>query len=114
MLKQNVIVFSASKYRITNDAGNIENEGCTVRYIMSDSLSPVEDEKLVTKGYKPAKATMPIEEYHKFSSVPGIYSLELDSKIDSSGKVTLTATNFTFVNDITNSKSTSNLKLSAT
>jgi len=114
MLNQNVIVLSVSKYSITNDAGKVENEGCTVRYIMNDNLAPFEDEKLVTRGYKPAKATMPIEDYQRFSNVPGLYSLDMVCKVDSTGKATLAASKFSFVSDITNGKATINIKSAAT
>ena len=109
-MNQNVTILSVTPYEITNDKGVIENSGCTVRYIMSEDLNNVEDKTTPSKGHKPAKATVPYNDYDKFTVVPGLYEATLSAKIASDGKVSLTATEFKFISGLTVTRSTSTVK----
>jgi hypothetical protein len=104
-LAQNVIVLSASTFIIKNDkTGEVENTGCTVRYAFSEDLAPKENAEKTIKGHRPAKISLPFEEYAKFPTVPALYEAEIDFNVDSQGKAAIAAKNFKFLNAITVSK----------
>jgi hypothetical protein len=97
-MTENVIVLSVSQYKIVNDTtGELENEGCTVRYLLGDDLSPYTDKVRPVKGLVPAKATMPFDAFDKFEIVPALYEAELDFAVDSKGAAKITATGFKFI-----------------
>ena len=109
-MNQNVIILSVTPYEIPNEKGGIENSGCTVRYIMSEDLNPVEDKINPSKGHKPAKANIPYSDYDKFTVVPGLYEATLSAKIASDGKVSLTATEFKFLSGLTVTRTSQTVK----
>lgn len=93
-MQQEVIVMNVSKYdMVVNDTG--ENlKGTTVRYALTDSLTPYEEDNL--KGYKLAKTSLPFEEFAKFPTVPGVYQVDLNYNINNDGTAKLVAKNFVF------------------
>jgi len=93
-MTQNAIVLSASQYKITDDKGNLENSGCTLRYILSEDMSPAEDRTRGVKGHIPAKANIPFEDFDKLGELPGLYELTMTTKIDSKGVVSLVPSGF--------------------
>ena len=97
MMTQNAIVLSASQYKITDDKGNLENSGTTLRYILSEDMAPAEDKARGVKGHIPAKANIPYEDYHKLGDLPGLYELSMATKIDSKGLVSLVPSGFKFL-----------------
>jgi hypothetical protein len=100
-LKQLVIVLSASCYSIVNDTtGEVENEGCTVRFCYTDSLAPCADNDKKSAGYKPAKATVPLGAFKDFKVVPALYETTLDFSVDSQGKSAIKAKDFRFISGI--------------
>lgn len=107
-MTQNVLVQSVNQFRITNEAtGAVENEGATVRYMMTEEMAPFEDRVKSAKGYRPAKATIPYEDFHKFHTVPAIYEVALTYSVDSNGKAALIPADFKFMYGITVSRSAS-------
>jgi hypothetical protein len=104
-MNQTVIVISVNQYQITKDnTSEIENEGTTVRYLLTEDLTHCEDKTQKVKGYKPAKANLPYEDYHKFQTVPGFYDLAMATKIDSQGKVSLIPAEFNLIGAISLNK----------
>jgi hypothetical protein len=92
-----------AKFRIINDkTGEQENEGCTVRYAITEDFAPLSDENL--KGYRPAKATVPYGDFGKFTTVPGLYEISMDASVDSQGKVSLKPSVFKFISGISVTK----------
>jgi hypothetical protein len=98
-ITQTVLVISASTYIIKDDKTNeVENSGTTVRYIATDDLTPCENEPKTLKGYKPAKANLPIEAYKKqFTAVPALYEATLNLDVNSQGVTTVKVTDFKFM-----------------
>ena len=111
ILTQNVIVLSVNQFRITKDNSNeVENEGSTVRYLLSDDLTHCEDTAKAVKGYRPAKVTLLYEDYHKFQEVPALYEAIISYNVDSSGNAKVAPQEFKFLSGITVSKPTSGNK----
>lgn len=93
-IKQNVVVLSASQYNMVNgDTGEIV-KGTSVRYALTDTLAPAEEEQL--KGYKLAKTSLPYEAYAQFKEVPGIYETVLNFNIAGDGTTKIKASDFIF------------------
>lgn len=93
-MTENVIVHSVASFSFMNSEKKLV-EGCTVRYAITENFEPYADDTL--KGYKPAKVSIPLSDFHRFPIVPGIYEIAMDKNVDSEGKVTLTPKTFTFV-----------------
>ena len=114
MLKQKIIVLSASQYRITNDAGVIENEGTHLFYVMSEDLS-IKDEDTTRSviGLRVSKDSLAYEDYDKFkaSELPGHYEVTIDFRVDSKGKTTVTLSDHAFLNTVKVMATTGGLKL---
>ena len=111
-MTQTVILLSASQFRITNDkTGEVENEGTTVRYVISDNLSPHADNTRPAIGRSPAKATMPYDYFDTLQIAPAFYNAELEFAVDSKGNAKITATDFKFVSGINVSKEDAALNL---
>ena len=104
-MKQNVIILAASQYQITDDAGKIENSGTTLRYILTEDLSPIENKDRLVKGHIPAKTSVAYEDYHKLGEVPGLYELTMTTRIDSKGTVILVPIDYRFIGGINIAKS---------
>jgi len=97
---QNVIVLSVSQYCITNEATNqVEVEGTTVRYLLTDDISPFEDKVKSSKGYAPAKVTLSYDNFHKFQA-PALYEAVISFSVDSKGSAKITPTEFNFISNI--------------
>lgn len=111
-IKQNIILLSVSQYCITNEkTGEVENNGCTVRYILTEDMSNCEDKARSIKGYRPAKVTLPFENFDNFNVVPALYEVGLSYNVDSKGNATLAPTDFKFLNGISVIKNTVGTKL---
>lgn len=93
-IKQDVVVLSAAQYNMVNtDTGEI-NKGTSVRYVLSNTLAPAEDEQI--KGYKLAKTSLPYDSYLQFVEVPGIYETVLNFNIAGDGTAKIKASDFKF------------------
>ena len=108
--KQNVIVISVNQYEFTDDDGKLQ-KGTTVRYLLSDNLTPCENSMSKVKGHRPAKASLAFNDYDKFQSVPAFYEMDLSHSTDSQGKVKLTPLEFRLLGGITVSNATSGTRL---
>ncbi len=115
-MTQLIIVLSASQYRIFvkdkdgNDTDVVDNEGTTVRYLLTDNLLPyVEPPRAMgvipPKGRVPAKVTMPYEDYDKYEALPAFYTADIEFSTDSKGNVKVIPTGLVFSSGITVSKS---------
>jgi len=100
MLKQEVIVISASRYQITDEKGSVSAEGTTVRFLMSSDLSHVENATGTVKGYAPAKCNMSYAEYSNFATVPGLYMCDISYGVDSKGVAKITPTGFSLISPL--------------
>lgn len=98
---QGIIILSASQYQIKADNGVVENEGCTVRYIATDNLSRHEDVVRPTKGYAPAKATIPYDDFKQIIAAPAMYECAFEMKVDSKGKVSMVPSAFKLIGELT-------------
>lgn len=98
---QRIIIISASQYQIKNDKGEVENEGCTVRYITTDNLSRCEDSLRSTKGYAPAKSTIPYDDFKQIVVAPAMYECAFEMKVDSKGKVSMMPSAFKLIGELT-------------
>ena len=98
-MKQALIVLSAVPFEIrNNETDEIENEGCTVRYILSDDLTPCEETgKRQSRGRPPAKITLEPERYKDFSVAPGLYEVIMNTRVDSKGNASLVPSDFKFL-----------------
>ena len=105
-MKQALIVLSAVPFEIrNNETDEIENEGCTVRYILSDDLLPCEETgKRQSKGRPPAKITLPPEQFKDFIVAPGLYEVTLNTRVDSQGKASLVPSDFKFLSRLSVSR----------
>lgn len=94
-IKQDVVVLSAVQYSMVNRETGEVAEGTSVRYALTDSLEPFEEDGL--KGYKLAKASLGYNDYGEFPEVPGIYSCDLKFSVSSKdGTTKINAANFRF------------------
>ena len=93
-IKQHVVVLSAQQYEVTDKETGEIKDGTSVRYCLTDSLVPFDEDGL--KGYKVAKASVAFNNYFDFTEVPGVYEADIDFRIDKDGKVNATAANFKF------------------
>lgn len=93
-IKQNVVVLSASQYNMVNGETGEIVKGTSVRYALTDTLAPAEEEQL--KGYKLAKTSLPYDAYANFKEVPGIYETVLNFNIAGDGTTKIKASDFVF------------------
>lgn len=95
-IKSDVLVMHAMQYQIVDKETGEVNEATNVRYAFTDNVNPfVEDNG--QKGYKVAKARVGYEDFAAFTAVPGIYSADLEFKVDTKdGSTKVAASNFKF------------------
>ena len=110
-MTQNVLVLSVAQYRVTDEKTKDVNEGCTVRYLMTENMEQREDTAKAIKGHRPAKATVPFSDYHKFQAVPALYEASISYSVDSKGNAMVAPTEFRFLSPIVVNKATSGAKL---
>jgi hypothetical protein len=96
-MKMIVYVLCANIYSFKDEQGKL-NEGCSIRYITSETLEPCENSDCTTKGYKIAKAVIPYGEYSKLGAVPALYEVNFDVSIDSKGAASLKLTEIRAIN----------------
>ena len=75
-MKQTALLLSANQYSFEDDKGKTV-AGCSIHYILTENLAPHEDLERQSKGYKPAKGSLPYEAYNKTQDVPGFTTLTL-------------------------------------
>ena len=94
---ERAIVLSANQYSFDDKDAKKKVEGCGVHYILTDNLAPHADSERPTKGYKPAKATLPMATYDTIGELPGLYNLEFEFRPGSDGKLVGTVVGLEFV-----------------
>ena len=95
-MNQTAIMLSASQYSFKDEKADKMIEGCSIHYALTDSLAPYNDGERPFKGYKPAKATLPVEAYDNIAEVPGLYNLEFEFRPGIDGKLVGTVVGFEF------------------
>lgn len=106
-MTQNAIIISVAPYVVIDEKTNAKNEGCTVRYLLTEDLTHFEDKSQANqpfKGFKPSKSTVPLNDYDKFPTVPALYELKFSSRTASDGKVSLTLSEYKFLSAISINK----------
>lgn len=93
-IKQDVVVLSALQYSMTNRETGEISSGTSVRYALTDSLVPCEENTL--KGYKLAKASLGFNDFGGFLEVPGVYECDLNFNVSADGTTKINASNFRF------------------
>lgn len=99
LLKKEVIVLNAMQYSMTDTETGEVNEGTSVRYLMTSSLTPYAEDQ--QKGYKLAKARVGFNSFNDFPEVPGVYEADLDVRINKDGVAIVVANSFTFKKSLT-------------
>ena len=99
VLKKEVIVLNAMQYSMTDTETGEVNEGTSVRYLMTNSLTPYAEDQ--QKGYKLAKARVGFNSFNDFPEVPGVYEADLDVRINKDGVAMVVANSFTFKKSLT-------------
>lgn len=97
-IKQDVIVLSATRYKLVDKETGEINEGTSVRYMIGDNLMPYAEDDF--KGYKVAKARVGVTNFYDFVTVPGVYSADLNINISADGNAKVSASNFVFQHGI--------------
>ena len=96
-MKQQGIVLSASTFDF-EDASGKRLTGCTVHALMTNTLTPYEDDVRPLKGHKPVKLSFPLATFSsRIVEAPGLYDLELGVEAGSDGKMKVTPIDLTFV-----------------
>lgn len=80
-IKIKAVINFAKPYRVAE--GGTTNEGITINYLMTDTLKPYMDDITQTYGYKSTKSSLPLAEWDKLSSVPGLYELDCEIGVNS-------------------------------
>jgi hypothetical protein len=95
---QNVIVLSAQAYSFTDKKTNKIVEATSVRFNLTEDLTPCVDTENNVKGHMPAKAKLAYGIYETmFPTVPAIYEAELAWRVNSKGETVITAKSFKFL-----------------
>lgn len=83
----NCIVLCVNPYSFNDEKTNELREGVSVKYLLTDNLSPTE-EMDGSRGYKVAKSSFGMEVMKAIKEVPAVYSVEFSNKLDSQGRIT--------------------------
>jgi len=92
------IMLYANGYNMQNENGTT-NEGISVRYLLTESLSPVTGTD-GSRGVGVAKVALPVEQGKNIKSVPGMYEGQFAMKAKSDGKVDFKLESVKFISDI--------------
>lgn len=104
-LKQNIIVLSANQFSFEDEKKNNElNEGCTVRYLLTEDFAITEDTRSLVKGYRPGKVTLPKDDYHNFAGLPALYEAGLTFSVNSKGDAVIKPVTFKHLSDLSISR----------
>ena len=94
IVKSKCILLYANPYSIKDeDTGQI-NTGVSLRYILNDNIQPVENGD--EKGYKTAKGSLPLEHNKKIKSVPAVYEMDFEMKINAQGQTNMKLVNLDY------------------
>ena len=74
-MKQNVIVLSAKNWSLTDEQSGQQRAGISIHYLMTDNLASFTDVD-GTRGYIPAKQSIPVDQANTLVDVPGVYEAE--------------------------------------
>lgn len=75
MDKVKAIVFFANTWSMTDEHTGIIREGLTIEYVMTDKLSPVNNNEDGSLGYRTIKESINIANANQIKKVPGIYEM---------------------------------------
>lgn len=74
-MKQNVTVISAKNWALTDEQTGQQRAGVSIHYLMTDKLVPFTDVD-GTRGYVPAKQSIPVDQAGSLVEVPGVYEAD--------------------------------------
>jgi hypothetical protein len=104
-VKQVALVLAANQYSFLNDDKE-RVAGSSLHYVLTENLAPVEDTEKNSKGYRPAKASLPYEAYEdSVQEVPGFYNLLIEVQPGSDGKIKAAVTGLEFIRPLVKPKS---------
>ena len=87
---QTFLILSARDYRIVDkETGEVQNEGISFKYLATNNLLPIQDDKSLSQGSRlagghgVAKATLPITFIDQFKQggLPGLYKCSCIMKL---------------------------------
>lgn len=97
--REEIILLSVSKYGMVDEKSGEWKEGTTFRYVLSNSLLPVNDpEEENLKGVMVAKTSYTsMKVFDEFNlPVPGVYEADLKFTVSSKGVAKVEAKNFEY------------------
>lgn len=100
-MKQNVIVLSAKNWALTDEQTGQQRAGISIHYVMSDNLADFTDID-GTRGYQPAKQSIPVDKAQSLVKVPGVYEAEFLMRA-SGGKNVLSISDLRYIGSVTGS-----------
>lgn len=92
------IILFAKPWRFVDENSGQVREGVTVEYLMSDSLSPVENED-GSVGHRVLKESMSINKLQKIVKVPGIYDMKYGFEVQR-GKPVMRLQDVEFITEV--------------
>lgn len=95
-IKLKAVINFAKPYRVAE--GGSTNEGITINYLVTDSLSPYVDELTQAQGFKSTKSSLPLSQWDNLTAVPGQYELECELGVGSTGQPQLKPVHVEFLN----------------
>lgn len=98
-MQKKIILLNAKGYNMKDEVTGKVNTGISIRYLLTDSLSPVyasSDEK----GIGVAKVAVPTEEGKNIKSVPGVYDGGFSMKPKADGSVVFKLETLEFLNEL--------------
>ena len=100
--QEKVVVLGVSQYSFKDEArqGDQTIQGCSVHYIVAESLEPFEDAERALRGYKPAKASIDYDAYRNFTTVPGVYEMTVALEPGSDGKLRVIPREYKYISGL--------------
>lgn len=100
-LKENIVVLFANPYSVDDDKRKGEKvEGVSVSYLYGESMEPMLHPNGAL-GQRPAKCSLPVSSWDKFSSAPALYEGSFEMSIGSDGKPMLRLVDVDFLSFLT-------------
>lgn len=102
MYREKIIILHAKSYEMYDETAKEHKRGLTLLYLNKGKLYPVDKTENGTYegGYKPAKASVPVDMLSKINQVPGLYEAEFDLAVSSSNQTVLKLQDFNFVRNL--------------
>lgn len=100
-METQLIILSAQKYKVTDEATKTTNEGVTLFAYPSGNLKKYHPQNnLDVRGRKPFKCTVPVDMWPGLEAVPGIYNCEIEMKTNSNLKAEMSIFSLEYVSEV--------------